>query len=182
MVALEALGRVITDGVMIFFALLGAYFLRMQYYEVTFFNVLHKITFFPPPGTLFPYDTFFDFSIQFTIFLLLVFAVQGRYRFGADEKFLNESIHVFWSFSAGMALLLVYFFFAKFHFFSRLIFGLAWVLGLVFLWIGRAFLRVLKHKLQVHGFGKERIILVGNGSIAADVLKPHQKPTPHFKY
>lgn len=164
-----AVGRVISDLLMIGLALIIAYYLRMVWFQVDFgwFGVLEL---FPAPITLLPFDLFRDFAFKFTIVIVAILALHGRYRFGADERFAEEVKSMFWGVSAGMALLLVYFFFAKFDFFSRLIFGLSWLLSLVFVLLGRASLRGIRRFIWAHGYGKTRILFLGTGKLAEQAL------------
>jgi len=161
--------KILVDILMIFSSLIGAYFWRMKYFEIIFLS--KKISFFPPPETLYPFDDFFVFSLIFTLILTLILAFHGRYKFDNDEKFLNESLNIFWGFTSGMSLLLVYFFFAKWHFFSRLIFGLAWILGVLFLFFGRIFIRIFHKYLQKYFWEKTHILILGKNSITQEILK-----------
>ncbi|MCF7812833.1 sugar transferase [Candidatus Gracilibacteria bacterium] len=154
-------GRILSDGIMIFLGLMLAYFLRMRWFE--FFELA-------PPTTLFPLESFSIFSLKITFVLLLVMAFNGRYKFYADEKIWDEILHVFWSFSAGMALILIVFFFSRFLFFSRFIFGVSWVTGLLLVLTGRVGLRKTREKIHEWGYGRIKILLLGTGKIAQQAL------------
>ena len=170
-----ALSKICLDGFMSVSAFTLAYFIRMEWYEFTLFNGLQTITFFPPPNTLFPFSTYSEFVALFTVTLLGVMAIQGRYRLGADEKLFEELHHTFWGVAASMTLLLGYFFFTKDYFFSRLIFGLAWTLTLVFIWSGRGFIRYVLHKLYRLGWGVQSVVVLGTGALSEQVLNGLQK-------
>lgn len=157
-----ALGRIFSDGICIFAGLMVAYFLRMEWYEA--FGLAF-------PATLYPFASFLVFAAQVTAFLLGVFMFSGRYRLGGDEKALEEIPRIFWDFSAGMALLLVYFYFIQFTFFSRFIFAVAWGVSLVLLVLGRATVRIIRAKLARYGIGRRRIVLLGTGQIAPDAIR-----------
>ncbi len=172
------LGRLITDGLGIYFALIGAYLLRMKFFEIFIFH--YHIELFPAPSTLFPFATFQNFAWQFTLIILAIFALKGRYRLGADEKLFDEIVEVFWAICAGMAVLLVYFFFAKFHFFSRLIFGFSWGLALLFVLSGRVFLRLCRQQFLKYGLGVQKVLLLGTGHIAQTIGK-HIIDNPHYE-
>lgn len=174
-----ALARICMDGVMSVGAFLMAYFIRMEWYEITLFNGLTTLTLFPPPNTLFPLSMYLEFVAFFTVTLLIVMALQGRYRLGADEKLLDELHHSFWGISASMTLLLGYFFFAQEYFFSRLIFGLAWALTILFIWSGRGFIRLLVNQLYQQGWGVHNVLVLGTGNLAQQVLAGLKKH-PHF--
>lgn len=162
-------GRILNDGVMIFLALLFAYFLRMRWFGILDLS---------PPTTLFPLDLFYAFAFKIAVVLIAIMALNGRYKFYTDEKIWDEMLHVFWTYSAGMALVLVVFFFSQFTFFSRFIFGMAWVVGLIFILCGRIGLRKGREFLHQKGYGKVGILILGTGGIASqaiDILRKNPK-------
>ncbi len=122
------------------------------------------------PTTLFPFHAFCFFALKIASFLVIVFAINGRYRFEEDEKILDEILHIFWVFSSGMALLLVGFFFAKFYFFSRFIFLATWFMGGVFILLGRFFLRIIRQNFYEFGLGRIKILILANGKIGRETI------------
>lgn len=164
-----ALSRIITDSLGIFTALILAYYLRMQWFE--FWILGTEFTLFGPPQTLYPFENFLSFVWKFTAGMIALMMFGGRYRFGADEKFLDEFKNCIWAISSGMAVLLVYFFFAQFPFFSRLILGLSWGFILIFVLLGRLVLRAIRHQFWKYNFGQKRILILGAGKIAQNVIE-----------
>ncbi len=157
-----ALARIISDGLAISMGLFLSYFLRMKWFLVLGISA---------PTTLYSLEAFGGFSIKSALFLIFVFAINGRYAIDHDEKKWDEFYQLFWSFTAGFALLVVLFFFSKFIFFSRFIFGTAWVLGLIFLITGRYWVRKLRRKFYDYGWGRERILLLGSGKLLENCLQ-----------
>jgi exopolysaccharide biosynthesis polyprenyl glycosylphosphotransferase len=153
--------RIATDAVMIFAGLILAYFIRMHWFG--FFNI-------EPPITLLPFGYHFSFSIKITGFLLLIMAINGCYTL-ANEKIQKEFWKIFWSFSAGFSLIIVFFFFIKLYFFSRLIFGIAWLSGLFLVFFGRIILRYLQNLLWGMGIGQTRVLVLGTGELATYSIK-----------
>jgi len=125
----------------------------------------------PAPTTLFPFYGFCFFATKVSVFLVIVFAGNGRYKFGEDEKILDEFIHVFWAFASGMALLLVSFFFAKFYFFSRFVFLATWGLGVFFLFLGRSFLRIVRQNFYEFGLGRIKVLVLADGKIGHETIE-----------
>ena len=170
---LFTISRIFSDFFAIFFALILAYFLRMNFFE--FFN-------FAPPTTLFPFATFKNFAAKISLFLILIFAANGRYKF-SDENFFDEIAKIFWAFSAGFSILFVISYFfpnLKFYFFSRLIFGFSWIFGIFLIFFGRLFLRIIRNFFWKLNFGRRKILLFGNGKLAAEILKK-LKISPRFE-
>ncbi len=163
------LARIVSDLIGIYFALILAYYLRMVWFEFSFFR--HVIVLFDSPQTLYPFQQFLPFVWKFTIGTVLFMAIGGRYRFGTDEKILDEFKHCIWSVSSAMALLLVYFFFSKFPFFSRLILGLSWAFVLIFVLFGRMVLRLIRSWFWRLGFGQKFVLILGSGSTAKNIIK-----------
>ena len=175
-----ALARIFMDGTLSASAFLMAYYIRMEWYEFSLFSGVKTITFFPPPNTLFPMTMYWELVVFFTVTLLVVMALQGRYRLGTDEKVLDELHHTFWGVAASMTILLGYFFFTQDYFFSRLIFGIAWCLTVLFIWCGRGVIRLIVSRLYTLGWGVQRVLLLGNGPLAEQVLAGLNKH-PHYK-
>ncbi len=153
--------KIILDAVMIFAGLIFAYFVRMHWFS--FFRI-------EPPATLIPFNYHLDFSQKITIFLLIIMAINGAYSLNS-EKFKKEFWRIFWSFSAGFSLVLVLFFFLKIYFFSRLIFGIAWVSSLVLVLGGRFILQLLQNLLWRLGYGRVRVLILGTGKLAQNSAK-----------
>ncbi len=164
-------GRIVNDGVMVFLALLFAYFLRMRWFDILNLSA---------PTTLFPLELFYTFAFKISIVLVVIFALNGRYNFNKDEKIWDEIIRVFWTFSSGMALLLVAFFFVKFTFFSRFIFGVSWLMGLILILSGRIALRRARRYLNELGFGRVKILVLGTGSLSAQAIA-FLKKSPQYE-
>lgn len=154
------LGRIGMDTLMIFGSLLLVYWLRMNQYD--FFGL--------DAPTPFPFHDFLGSASNITAFLLWVFALQGRYRFGADLKFLDEIGRIFWSFSSGIGLILITFFFLQKLFFSRFIVLGFWVLGFLCLLFGRSLIRSLRALFYHLGKGRNRILILGNLAVAKEAI------------
>ncbi len=158
-----ALARILSDGIAIFAALVLAYFFRMSW--------------FPNLGVgegalpLVMWSWYQLFAAEITAILLVIFALNGRYDFHTDEKNWDEIRHIFWAFSAGLALVIVLFFFQKFTFFSRLLLGVAWISGLIFLITGRQSVRWIRRKMWQHGYGQFHMLVLGSGRLAKETIQ-----------
>lgn len=173
-----ALSRLIVDAGTIMCGLLLAYFWRMHWYQAQIGEGSWQ--FFPAPTTYMTIEVFIGWAIKITAVIILVLIIRGEYRFQAEEKFSREITHLFWSLMAGLAIVLAYFFFAQWHFFSRLVFGLGSSFALLFLVVGRTFLRQIRLQLYRQGWGRKRILVIGSGSIAAQVIE-RLKSQPQYE-
>ncbi len=167
-----ALARIVSDGIAIFVALVFAYFFRMSW--------------FPTLGVgegalpLIMWNWYKIFAAEITAILILIFSVNGRYSFGVDEKSWDEIKNIFWTFTAGLAVVIVLFFVQKFTFFSRLLLGVAWISGFTFLILGRQGVRWIRRKLWEKGFGQLYILVLGSGSLAKESIN-FLKKTSQYK-
>lgn len=157
-----ALARILSDGIAIYAALTIAYFFRMSWFP--------QLGLDPGAQSLIIWSWYSVFSIKITALMLGIFAINGRYNFGVDEKVWDEIRHIFWAFSAGLALLIVLFFFQKFIFYSRLLLGVAWISGIILIITGRQILRWGRRFLWKKGHGQYHILLIGTGKLAKETL------------
>jgi len=164
-----AISRLIFDATAIASAFVLAYFWRMHWFESVIFG--QAFTFFPAPTTLMSVETFLGWAAKITLALLFIFILRGEYRFYAEEKFSREITQLFWSLLAGLAIVLAYFFFAQWHFFSRLVFALGSALSVVFLVFGRTLVRQIRLHVYERGWGRKRILVIGSGKIAKQVIQ-----------
>ncbi len=162
------IARIISDSIGIYLALILAYYMRMVWFEFSFFGT--DIYLFSQPQTLYPFQQFLPFVWKFTLGTVLFMGIGRRYKFGTDEKILDEFKHCVWSVSSAMALLLVYFFFSKFPFFSRLILGLSWAFVLIFVLSGRIILRQIRSWFWRRGFGQKLVLILGSGDSAKNII------------
>ncbi len=168
---LFAFFRILSDGVMIFTGLIFVYFVRMSWFETFGLET---------PVTFFPFELFSVWSYKITLFLVFVLAVSGRYKLGADEKITDELFHLISGLTIGMALILVFFFFTKFTFFSRFIFGGALIASVFLVFSGRIFLRVIRWSFRRRGIGRRKILILGSGKIANKALS-HLKDSVDYE-
>jgi exopolysaccharide biosynthesis polyprenyl glycosylphosphotransferase len=152
--------RLIVDSFLLYGALILAYYVRMDWYEL--FNL-------PAPTTLTPLTFYHDFALKVTLGLVAIMAIKGRYAFQKNTSQFQQLREAFWSFSSGFALVTVLFFFLKFHFFSRLIFGAAWILGILALIASQYLVTALRKWLYRQGIGQRQVLLLGSGKLADQV-------------
>lgn len=150
-------GRIFSDALMILASLFLTYYLRMHQYQ--WLGLVDPLPY--------PFWEFAQSAVNITGFLLIVFSLQGRYHFKSTEKFFEEITHLFWSYSSGLALILVAFFFLQKFFFSRFAFGILWVIGLLCLIFGRAMIRMIRGFFHRCGVGRTRILILGTRRMAA---------------
>jgi exopolysaccharide biosynthesis polyprenyl glycosylphosphotransferase len=152
--------RIIFDSILLYGALILAYYVRMDWYEIFLLSA---------PTTLTPFGFYQDFSLKITLGLVFIMALKGRYDVQQNISQFRQMRKAFWSFTSGFALVTVFFFFLQFHFFSRFIFGAAWLLGLVALILSQWSVYALRHWLYKHGIGQKKVLLLGTGQLAREL-------------
>lgn len=158
--------RLIIDAGLLYGALILAYYVRMDWYNVFGLSA---------PSTLTSIIFYQDFALKITLGLVLVMAIKGRYSLQQNTSQAKQIREMFWSFSSGFALVTVLFFFLKFYFFSRFIFGAAWILGLLALLLSQFLVLHLRNWFYKKGIGQKRVLVLGSGSLAETVCLRLQK-------
>lgn len=152
------IGRIISDGVMTFLALLFAWYVRMVWFDTFFFSWIGLGV----PTTFYPLEGYITLALKVVVVLLVIFGLSGRYRFEVDEKVSDEMGKVVLAYTLGFAVLVVLFYFSQLFFFSRAIFGIAWAVGLFFVLGGRGILRWKRRWLYRGGFGQKTLLILGS--------------------
>jgi len=161
---LFVLGRILSDGFMTLVAFLSAYYLRAHHFEL--FSL--------QPPQLMPIAPYLEFTLYAVIMVWIIFGIQGRYLFIADRAFSTELKNTLWSYTSAYLIIIVGFFFLRYFFFSRFIFGMGWGLGLLLIPLGRIILRSLRRIAYNLGYGRERVLIIGTDDMTdnvADILK-----------
>lgn len=160
------LGRMIVDLSATFLALVFAWFIRMQWYDTVFFAWLDLGS----PATLYPLQEFYFLALKVTFVLFLILALSGRYQFENEQKLSEEWGKFLIHYSIGFLAVGMLFYFSQLFFFSRAVFGMGWIIGLLLALWGRGMLRVLAYNLYKVGIGRRRILVLGTQEVAHDML------------
>ncbi|MCX6807079.1 MAG: sugar transferase [Candidatus Berkelbacteria bacterium] len=137
------------DLITIILAFSLAYFLRVKF-EI-------------PQSTIYawPFYQYIKFIIVFLPFWIIIFGLEGLYNIRKPKQGLKEFSSIFLGVSAGIAVIFAWLFFSRFLFFSRLIILYAWVLAIIFVYLGRYFLKSLQKLLYRKGIGLHRVLVIG---------------------
>ncbi len=132
--------------------------------------------------TLWEFSDYIKFILYLVPFWIIIFAIEGLYsirkvRYGIDE-FGGIIIGV----SAGIMLVVAWIFLSRTFFFSRLVILYSWVLGIIFVTLGRRIIRIIQHYLYNYNIGIHRLILVGKNKISYNILKSIQEHKKSLGY
>ncbi|MBI5465707.1 MAG: sugar transferase [Candidatus Kerfeldbacteria bacterium] len=160
------------DYFMLVLAGLVAYQLRFQSWVREFRPVVFHL----------PLAEYFPLVLAAAAVCLLLFALAGLYALTNQLKLSQEIGRLFLACSAGLALIIVLFFFNPQLFSSRFIVLAAWLLSFVLTSLGRVALRLGRTNLYRRGWGVSRVLLAGSDEITAALGKLfHNSPQLGYK-
>lgn len=120
--------------------------------------------------TLMPFVDFFWFGVQAALLVVIILAWERMYSLRKSPGLLKELRRLVVLSSAGFTVMIVYFFATGVLFFSRFIFGLAFVSALGLMIFSRLLLRLIRRVLWKSGIGQRRVVFVGQGKILDDLV------------
>ena len=157
--------KVPLDFIMTILAFLAAYQLRLITEPI---NGLTKPIDYSVLPTIHEY---FKFSIYAALALIAIFALGQMYILKVTSKFSRESKNVAIFCGIWAMTIITYFFFTRTFPFSRLAIFYSWALTFIFIFLGRAFIRLIQKILLNHGIGQRRLIFIGNNSITKEIAE-----------
>ena len=149
------------DYLTLILAALSAYFLR-------YLPVIQNIR---PVVFDLPFKEYLWLSSVIAFGWILIFALTGLYAIGGTRKISEEISRIFVACSAGLALILAVMVFSRFLFDSRFIILVSWLLAIVFISAERLIVRLFQRLAFKSGVGVHRVVIVGNGQIAENLVK-----------
>lgn len=149
------------DILAILTAFIGAYFLR-QIWEIV------------PISYMWPFESYLRFTFLILPVWILVFAAGGLYKTTEVRKSTEQILPVFLSTSTTMMIILVYIFFSRSFFFSRLIILYVWVLTFLFVLAGRFLIIFIQRYLYKYGIGVHRVTVLGGSEFAKSIISEIQ--------
>lgn len=159
-----------------FVALLGA---TIVAYELRF---LPPVTAIRPVIFSLPFAAYLPWALGVAGLGVILFAVAGLYRITPSRRLGEEFSKIALACSTAVALVVGVMFFSRYLFDSRFIVLLAWALALVFTVLSRVVVRQAQRQLYRLGIGVHRIVLIGQGSVTADVEREFTRhPTRGYR-
>jgi exopolysaccharide biosynthesis polyprenyl glycosylphosphotransferase len=151
-----------------------AYFLRVSPLIAKWRPVLFSLNL--------PLEKYLFLVLIVSIFGVLVFAVSGLYNNSAQKKIFKEVLQIIVAVSATVLIIILYIFFNQALFDSRFIILVAWFLAIVFVGLGRFFVKKLQRfMVGRYNVGVKNIIIVGEDRLSRKVVKEIEK-NPELGY
>jgi exopolysaccharide biosynthesis polyprenyl glycosylphosphotransferase len=110
--------------------------------------------------------------------LLIIFALLGLYNLRTRRLF-YELNRIFAGVSLGMLATIVLFFFNQQIFPSRFILLVAWIQSIVFVFIGRTFLKFMQKSIFARGYGLHRLVIIDGAGSASKAVEQMLKNQSH---
>lgn len=140
------------DYVMLLLAGIVAYLLRFEPWVQGIRRVVFQL----------PLSEFMPLLAGMAAVWVALFAMAGLYQLTSYLKFSQEVGRLFLACTAGLALIVLLFFFNPQFFSSRFIVLAGWLAAFVFTALGRLGLRLLRRALYRRGYAASRVLLVGD--------------------
>ena len=162
------------DFLMFVLAGVAAYFLRISPLVANLRPVLFTMNL--------PFEKYFLLVLIVAIFGIFIFAVSGLYSITAQKKLFKEFLQIVIATSATLLVVILYIFFNQALFDSRFILLMAWILVIVFVSLGRFFVKKLQRfMVGRYNVGVRNIIVIGEDKLSKKVIEEIER-NPVFGY
>ncbi len=148
---------IVVDLATLFLAFITAYLLRSE-------TDLIQIV------SLWPLDQYIKFVLLILPIWLIIFAIAGLYSTRSRRARWGEFTKVFMAISAGFMFFVAWVFLSRTFFFSRLIVIYAWILAILFVYLGRLIVNGIQRSLYRYKVGIRTVIIIGQTE-TAETLK-----------
>jgi len=116
------------------------------------------------------------------VFGIFVFAISGLYSITAQKRLFKEFFQIIVAISATVLIIILYIFFNQALFDSRFILLAAWLLAIIFVSLGRFFVKKLQRfMVGKYNVGVRNIIVIGEDKLSKKVIKEIEY-NPDFGY
>ncbi|MFP4514877.1 MAG: sugar transferase [Parcubacteria group bacterium] len=148
------------DYLMVLLAGISAYYLRFADFATDIRPIMFAL----------PFNEYLSIILVIAILWIIVFAFTGMYSIGGSKRLSHELHKVFLGCSMGLVLIVILIFFQRDLFSSRFIVLVGWILSIVYVALGRLFIRWLQRRLFKTGYGVKKVIVVGGFKIADNLI------------
>jgi len=126
----------------------------------------------PPAEVHHTAESYFGLAIIASIIVPIVFVFQRLYQPKRGASKIDEFSRLFTAVSVAIVVTMaVSAFLSREFYYSRGLLAIAWVLGVIFIWLGRLMQYALHGFLRQRGVVRERVLIVGTGDVAKMILQ-----------
>jgi len=120
-------------------------------------------------------EEFFKSSLTAALFLIITFSIKGNYKMKNEENFSKEFSKIISSWTTWIMLIITYFFLTRTLAFSRLAIFYTWFFTLILIIITRLILHIIQDILHKKGYGKTKVLIIGDNKITKEIYKAINK-------
>lgn len=162
------------DFMMFLVAGIVAYFLRVSSWVIKFRPVLFSLNL--------PFERYFFLLFAVSVFGIFVFAVSGLYNISANKRLFKDFLKIIIAVSATVLTIILYIFFTGRLFESRFIILMAWALAIIFISLGRFFVKKLqRYMVGKYNVGIHYVVVIGQDKMSRKIIKEIKK-SPDLGY
>ncbi len=125
------------------------------------------------------FSEYLKFSLVSALFLVLLFAYNGLYSINSAERLSHVTLKIIFLVSAWLMFIIAYYALVLHQlFFSRITLAHIWLFAILFVFLGRLFLRLLEYFLYRFGILRTRLLFIGLNEFADEsfeILKKDRK-------
>ncbi|MFZ5559613.1 MAG: sugar transferase [Patescibacteria group bacterium] len=152
------------DFLMLLLAGIAAYFLRVSPLIANWRPVLFALNL--------PFERYLILLLGVSIFGILVFAVSGLYNITPQKRLFKEFFQIVVGISATILAVIIYIFLTREAFESRFIILAAWIFAIIFVSLGRFFVKKLQRYLVGrYNVGIHSVIVIGEDKMSRKILR-----------
>ncbi|MBD3282049.1 MAG: exopolysaccharide biosynthesis polyprenyl glycosylphosphotransferase [Candidatus Portnoybacteria bacterium] len=162
------------DFLMFLLAGIAAYFLRTSYLVSQWRPVLFELNL--------PFNRYFILLLIASAFGILAMAISGLYNISAQKRLFKEFFQTLVAVSATLLGVVFYVFLSAQPFESRFIILTAWVFAIIFVFLGRFFVKkVQRYLVGRYDFGVHYVVVVGSDNMTDKIVGEIEK-SPDLGY
>lgn len=149
------------DFFMLLLAAVSAYALRFSPWAQDLRPILFSLT---------PVE-FLSIAVWVAVGWMFIFVFTGLYSTNPNRKFAQDMLRVFTGCTIGLAAIAVYILFTQDLFDSRFLVLAGWGFAILYVTLGRLYMRGVKAILYRAGVGLRRVAVIGNGELVEAITK-----------
>lgn len=152
------------DFLMLVLAGVTAYFLRVSPLISRIRPVLFSLNL--------PFEKYLFLVSSVSIAGVLIFTISGLYNITAQKKLFKEFLQIIVAVSATILGIILYIFFNQALFDSRFIILMAWILAIIFVTLGRFFVKKLQRfMVGKYNVGAKNVVIIGEDKLSKKVVE-----------
>jgi len=157
--------KVPLDFLMLLLAGASAYYLRFSQWAIELKPVIFKLTLLQ----------FIEITSWVALVWIFIFALTGLYSTDPNRKLSRDLSRILLACSAGLSIVALYIMFAQLQFDSRFLVAAGWCFAVVYVGIGRIFMRGIKGLLYRDGIGLRRVAVIGAEDLTRELITTLEK-------